>query len=115
MRDPYSIIIRPHVTEKSVAMSAGDPKVRDLGELIRTYTYIVKQDANKIEIKQALEYIYNKDKKDKEDHIQIDSIRTITMRGKMRRVGQRAKGKKPDFKKAYVTLAKGQMLEDYGV
>jgi len=115
VKDPYSIIVKPHITEKSVAMSYGDPRIKEDADIVRKYTFIVSPDANKIEIKQALEAIYNSGKKDKDAKIVIDSVRTIHVRGKMRRVGQRSKGKKPDFKKAIVTLAKGQALEDYGV
>ncbi len=115
MKDPYSIIVKPHITEKSVALSYGDLRIKEDADIVRKYTFIVSPSANKIEIKQALETIYNSGKKEKESKIVIDSVRTIHVRGKMRRVGQRSKGKKPDFKKAIVTLAKGQALEDYGV
>lgn len=114
MNDPYSIIIRPHITEKTVRLSYGDPTIREEDDIQRKYTFIVAQKANKIEIKKAFEAIYNKDAK-KGDEIKVDGVCTITVRGKMRRVGQRAKGKRPDFKKAVITLAKGQVLEDYGV
>lgn len=113
--DPYSIIVRPHMTEKSFALSQGDSRIQDMEEVSRKYTFIVAQDANKIQIKQAIEAIYNAGKKEKDPKIEVENVRTITVRGKMRRVGQRSKGKKPDFKKAIITLAKGQMLEDYGV
>ncbi len=115
MRDPYSIIIKPHITEKSVAMSYGDPNVQDEEQLRRSYTFIVAPNANKIEIKQAVEYIYNADKKAKEERIKVARVRTMHVRGKMKKVGFKNKGKKPDFKKAIVTLAPGQILEDYGV
>ena len=55
-------------------------------------------------------------KRDKEAKIEVTSVRTISAKGKLgRRVGNRPRGKKKDFKKAVVTLAAGQMLEDYGV
>ena len=114
MTDPYSIIIKPHITEKTVRLSYGDPTQKDEDLLQRKYTFIVAQKANKIEIKKAFEAIYNRDAK-KGDLLDVASVQTITVRGKMRRVGQRAKGKRPDFKKAIITLAKGQILEDYGV
>ncbi len=115
MKDPYTLIVRPHITEKTVALSYGDPRIKDEDLLQRKYTFVVAKDANKIEIRAALEHIYNDGKKDKEERIVIESVRTIRVHGKMKRVGQRAPGKKPDFKKAIVTLKKGQMLEDYGV
>ncbi|MCW5935899.1 MAG: 50S ribosomal protein L23 [Fimbriimonadaceae bacterium] len=115
MKDPHEIIVRPHITEKSVNLSYGDEKITDDNLLQRQYTFIVAPSANKIEIKRALESIYNAGKRAKDDLIQVEKVRTITVRGKMRRVGSRAKGKKADFKKAIVTLGKGQRLEDYGV
>lgn len=107
MKDPYSIIVRPHITEKSVALSYGSDRIKDEAELVRKYTFIVKNDANKIEIKQAIEAIYEK-------KINVSSVRTIKVLGKKRRRGQ-STGYEPDRKKAIITLAKGQMLEDYGV
>lgn len=142
MKSPYAIIIAPHITEKTVALSYGDErgalkrlqnearkqvksdpkgdtktigqvKVTD-SELVRKYTFIVARDANKIEIKQAIEAIYNEGKK-KEDAIQVTNVNTVKVLGKKRRRGQKSVGYEPDRKKAIVTLAKGQMLEDYGV
>lgn len=114
MKDPYTIIVRPHITEKSVQQSYGDPKIRDEKRIVRKYTFIVQPAANKIEIKQAIEAIYNAGKKEGE-RIQVSGVCTLHVRGKMRRVGARSKGKRPDFKKAVVTLKPGQLLEDYGV
>jgi large subunit ribosomal protein L23 len=107
VKDPYSIIVRPHITEKSVALSYGSDRIKDEAELVRKYTFIVATDANKIEIKQAIEAIYNK-------AVTVTSVRTVKVLGKSRRRGQ-SRGYEPDRKKAIVTLAKGQMLEDYGV
>lgn len=115
MRDPHMVILRPHITERSVRLSYGDPRVKDDAALVRKYTFVVAPDANKIEIKEAIEAIYNAGKAKKDERIRVESVRTVTVRGKMRRVGQRKKGKKPDTKKAIVTLAQGQSLEDYGV
>jgi large subunit ribosomal protein L23 len=110
------IIIRPRITEKSARLSYGDPNVRDEELLERSYTFIVAPTANKIEIKSAIEAIYNAGKKAKDDRISVTKVRTITTKGKLgRRVGNKKQGKTPDFKKAIVTLAPGQMLEDYGV
>lgn len=114
MKTPYDIIIQPHITEKSVALSYGDPRIREEENLVRKYTFIVATDANKIEIKQAIEAIYNQGRK-ADDAIKVESVRTIKVLGKKRRRGQRSAGYEPDRKKAIVTLAKGQMLEDYGV
>jgi large subunit ribosomal protein L23 len=114
MKNPYSIIVQPHITERSVALSYGDERIRNEEDLVRKYTFIVANNANKIEIKQALESIYNTGKK-KEDAIRITSVRTIKVLGKKRRRSQRVAGFEPNRKKAIVTLAKGQILEDFGV
>ncbi len=116
MKDPHTIIIRPHITEKSARLSYGDKQEIDEEKLERTYTFVVATTANKIEIKSAIEAIYNAGKKDKDARVAVAKVRTITLKGKHgRRVGARKQGKTPDFKKAIVTLAPGQMLEDYGV
>lgn len=114
MKDPHMIIVKPHITERSVAASYGDPLIKNEADVQRKYTFVVAKDANKIEIKAAIEAIYNEGKK-KDELISVDSVRTVTIKGKKRRVGARAAGYRPDRKKAIVTLAKGQRLEDYGV
>lgn len=113
MKSPYDIIIRPHVTEKTTRLSFGDLHKPD-DQVERSYTFVVANDANKLEIKAALEAIYNSGKK-AGDGIVVDKVRTITVKGKSRRVNWKNKGKKPDWKKAIVTLQAGQLLEDYGV
>lgn len=133
MKNPHNVIIRPHITEKSVALSYGDERAALIRaqreavksgkkvekanvtetELVRKYTFIVATDANKIDIKHAIEAIYNEGKK-KDDFITVTDVRTVKVLGKKRRRGTKV-GYQPDKKKAIVTLAKGQMLEDYGV
>ena len=117
MKEPHNIIIEPRITEKSAAMSYGDPRIQDEASLVRKYTFIVAKNANKIEIKYAIEAIYNAGKKKKDEMIQVTSVRTLAVRGKQKRnrMNPRAGGKTADRKKAIVTLGKGQMLEDYGV
>jgi large subunit ribosomal protein L23 len=135
VKDPHNIVIRPHITEKSVSMSYGDERsalkrlqseaksnkqkpgdVRvEEKDLVRKYTFVVATTANKIEIKSAIEAIYNAGKKKKEDLISVQSVRTVRILGKKRRRGPKSVGYAPDRKKAIVTLKKGQMLEDYGV
>lgn len=113
-KDPTTIISKPHITEKSVALSYGDPMIKEEENVQRKYTFIVSSKANKIEIKQAIESLYNDGRKP-EECISVEKVHTITMKGKSRRIGQRPAGKRPDRKKAVITLAKGQRLEDYGV
>ncbi|MGV3615321.1 MAG: 50S ribosomal protein L23 [Fimbriimonas sp.] len=134
MKNPHDIVVRPHITEKSVGLSYGDDrgtlqrlqreakksddkkkgdvKVTE-ADIVRKYTFIVAKTANKIEIKSAIEAIYNEGKK-ADDAISVTSVRTIKVLGKKRRRGQKT-GYEPDRKKAIVTLKQGQMLEDYGV
>jgi large subunit ribosomal protein L23 len=114
VKNVHEIIVAPHITERSVALSYGDPKVKEEKDLVRKYTFIVAKSANKIEIKQAIEAIYNAGKK-KGEAIVVENVRTVRVLGKKRRRGQRSTGYEPDRKKAIITLAKGQMLEDYGV
>ena len=114
MKDPHQIIIRPRITERTVQMSYGDQRIQDEAKIVRKYTFEVATDANKIEIKAALEAIYNAGKK-KDEVINISNVRTIKVLGKKRRRGQRSTGYEPDRKKAIITLAPGQVLEDYGV
>ena len=113
--NPYEIIVRPHITEKTMNLSLGDARIENERELVRQYTFIVHQNANKIQVKSAVEAIYNKGAK-KGDEITVTKVNILVMPGKKgRRVGFRKGNNRPDFKKAIVTLAKGQMLEDYGV
>jgi len=114
VKNPHNIIVQPHITEKTVALSYGDARIREEENLVRKYTFIVATDANKIEIKGAIEAIYNEGKKP-DDAISVTAVRTIKVLGKKRKRGQKSSGFEPDRKKAIVTLAKGQMLEDYGV
>lgn len=143
MKNPHEIIVKPHITEKSVGMSMGDeqsarkrlineakqapvvaakgkkaaekkevPTVTD-DDLVRKYTFIVAQGANKIEIKQAIEAIYNEGKK-ADQAIKVTDVHTINLPRKKKRRG-RAVGFTTVRRKAVVTLAKGQMIEEYGV
>lgn len=114
MKNPHDIIIRPHITEKTVRLSSGDLRVMDPDEQVRKYTFIVAPDSNKIEIKEAIEAIYNAGKR--EGGIKVTRVSTMNCHGKRgRRIGHKTPGRKPDYKKAVVTLAKGQIIEEYGV
>ena len=114
MKDPHQIILRPYITEKSVALSYGDQRIQEEKDIVRKYTFEVATNANKLEIKSAIEAIYNAGKK-RDDAISIANVRTLRVVGKKRRRGQKSTGYEPDRKKAIVTLAAGQILEDYGV
>ena len=87
----YNVIKRPVNTEKT----------RDAHEGSNQYVFEVVPGANKIEIRQAVEEIFG---------VRVTAVRTITVRGKTRRF-RRGMGKKPNWKKAMVTVAEGQTID----
>ena len=91
----YSVIKKPHVTEKT---SLGT-------ESSNTVTIVVDIDANKIEIKQAVESLFK---------VKVANVRTATVAGKVKRFG-RTYGKRSNWKKAYVTLQEGQSIDFFEV
>jgi len=90
--DKYQIIKRPIVTEKST-------KLADQNK----YTFEVDKNANKIEIKGAIEAIFN---------VKVTSVNVINEIAKAKRVGQHS-GLKPAVSKAIVTLAEGFKIDVY--
>ena len=116
MKNAYDIIVRPHITEKSMALSYGGDMYGDDAEKTRKYTFIVSTSANKIEIAQAIEHLYNSGKTKADEKIKVMAVNVINMKGKTRRMRAGSKqGHRKDWRKAIITLAKGQMIEDYGV
>jgi large subunit ribosomal protein L23 len=95
MRDPREVIVRPVVTERSMELSTneGDPQ----------YAFIVAKDANKLEIKNAVEKLFK---------VSVAQVNTMNYRGKARRVGRHL-GKRPAYKKAIVRLADGESIDVY--
>ncbi len=89
--DPYKIIKRPVISEKSTILSEKDNK----------YVFEVSLDANKIQIKKAVEDIFK---------VGVTKVRTMRMRGKLKRVRLQY-GRTPEWKKAIVTLKKGDSIE----
>ena len=87
------IIRRPLITEKTSIQ-------REDG---RTIVFEVARDANKVEIRQAIEKLLG---------ARVDTIRTSIVHGKIKRQGRYA-GQRPDWKKAYVTLRVGQKMPDF--
>lgn len=87
----YEILRRPLITEKSTVE-------KDKGNKL---VFEVDQRANKIEIKQAVEKMFK---------VNVLDVTTMTMRGKKKRVG-RYFTKRPDWKKAMVTIKPGQRVE----
>jgi len=84
------VIIRPVVSEKSYA-----------GLELNTYTFLVDPRSNKTEIKEAIQKIWN---------VRVTSVNTLNRQGKTKRRGW-TKGKRPDQKRAIVTLAPGDSIE----
>ncbi len=83
----------PVITEKSTLVK----------ENLRTVAFKVLRDANKIEIKDAVEKIFK---------VKVQSVRTANFHGKKRRQG-RYVGRRPDWKKAYVTLKEGEKMIEF--
>ncbi len=91
MSDPRSVIIRPVVSEKSYTLL-------DQG----VYTFIVSPDANKVEIRHAVESIFG---------VNVVKVNTLNRPGKRKRNrGKATFGKRADTKRAVVTLAAGQSI-----
>jgi large subunit ribosomal protein L23 len=88
---PEQIIVRPLLTEKGTA----------LGEEGNKVLFEVALHANKVEIRRAVEKIYN---------VKVASVRTQLVRGKMKRVG-RHQGKRANWKKAIISLAEGSSID----
>lgn len=91
MKEARNIIISPIITEKSM----------DLMENNNTYTFKVDKNSNKVEIKKAIQEIFNVD---------VENVNTMNLRGKEIRLGVH-EGKRPDWKKALVKLAKDDEIE----
>ena len=86
----HDVLIRPVITEKStMLMEEGK------------YTFRVPLTANKVQIRQAVEKIFN---------VKVEKVATIRVLGKTKRMG-RTQGKRSDYKKAIVTLKAGESIE----
>jgi len=92
VRAPSEIVYQPILTEKAIALKDSQNK----------YIFRVAKDANKLEIKRAIEEIFG---------VSVRDVRTVTMHGKRRRLGRFPEGKKPDWKKAIVTLREGDKID----
>jgi large subunit ribosomal protein L23 len=89
--NPYEIIKRPLITEKSTIQKEANNQL----------TFEVDRKANRVEIRHAVERAFN---------VRVVKVQTTQMKGKLKRVG-RTLGKRRDWKKAIVTLAKGDNIE----
>ena len=92
-----NIEIRPIVTEKAMTAS----------EKLNRFTFAVSPDANKFQIKDVVEKLYN---------VRVVKVNTAVYAGKRKKRYTKAgliRGRKPSFKKAYVTVAEGQTIDFY--
>jgi large subunit ribosomal protein L23 len=90
-KDPRSIIERPLITEKNQLLQDKENK----------YVFEVARYANKLEIKQAIEDIFD---------VRVESVRTMRMQGKIKRMG-RFEGRRANWKKAIVKLTDGDVID----
>lgn len=91
MRDPRQVVLRPLITEKATALKEDRNQVG----------FEVAVDANKVEIRQAVEAIFR---------VRVTKVRTQRVFGKVKRMG-RFRGRQPSWKKAVVSLAPGQKID----
>ena len=93
-----TVLIKPLITEKSEKLSVK----------LNKYCFMVHKKANKIEIKNAVEAMFN---------VAVESVNTMIIPAKTKSRNTKAgvlRGRKPAFKKAYVTLASGEEIDFYG-
>ena len=99
----WDILKAPIITEKSMILredSTEEDSDRRNGQVL---TFRVERTAGKLDIKKAVEEIFN---------VKVASVRTVQYEGKIKRRG-RQEGRRPNWKKAYVTLKKGEPVIDY--
>ena len=92
MKNPYTILVKPVLSEKSLALSDR--------EKVKQYVFQVHIKANKKEIKRAVEEAFS---------VHVTNVNTTTSKGKPKRVRVRA-GHRSDWKKAFVTLKEGESI-----
>ncbi|MCB1670324.1 MAG: 50S ribosomal protein L23 [Gammaproteobacteria bacterium] len=88
----YSVILAPHVSEKSAIM----------GEANNQYAFKVARDASKPEIKEAVEKIFN---------VVVEDLQILNVKGKTKRSGRGKLRNRSDWKKAYVRLEAGHEID----
>ena len=88
------VLLAPHVSEKATI----------LAENYNQFVFKVAKDANKREIKKAVETLFE---------VEVQNVRTLNMKGKRKRFGLQ-EGRRPNWKKAYVSLKPGQDLDFVG-
>jgi large subunit ribosomal protein L23 len=91
MKYIYDVLLGPMLTEKGTLLKEKENKV----------LFKVATAANKIEIKKAVEETFK---------VKVDNVATINCKGKIKRMGK-FEGKRPDWKKAIITLKEGEKLD----
>ena len=91
--ETHAVLVQPLLTEKITA----------LREKTNTVGFIVHPNANRVQIKQAVEALLK---------VKVEKVNVLNIRGKVKRLG-RFSGRRSDSKKAFVTLKKGEKLEMY--
>ncbi|MCK4857433.1 MAG: 50S ribosomal protein L23 [candidate division Zixibacteria bacterium] len=94
MKDPRKVLKTLLISEKSVAVR----------ETNNCYVFEVAKDANKIDIKRAVETLYN---------VKVAKVTTMNNHGKERHLGRYRPGRTPDWKKAIIKLAKGEAIAEF--
>ncbi len=89
MKNLYSVLVGPRLTEKANMLQEGTGKI----------VFKVRPEANKIEIKSAVEHMFN---------VKVKDVKTANMHGKQKKVGKTI-GFTKAWKKAYVTLTEGKI------
>ncbi|MEM7082937.1 MAG: 50S ribosomal protein L23 [Pseudomonadota bacterium] len=89
-----TVLVGPHVSEKSTVLS----------EEQNQFVFKVRKDANKTEIRKAVEMMFE---------VKVESVQVLNMQGKKKRF-RMTMGKRPDWKKAYVRLAEGSTIDFMG-
>jgi large subunit ribosomal protein L23 len=90
----YQVLLSPRVTEKTT----------QVGESSNQYVFRVIKDANKSEVKGAIEMLFD---------VSVKSVRIVNVKGKSKSFRQRP-GKRSDWKKAYVRVQEGQVIDFLG-
>ena len=99
----WDILKSPVVTEKSVILKEDSTEENTNRKMGQVLTFKVDKKATKPDIKAAIEDIFN---------VKVAAVRTIQYDGKVKKRG-RIEGRRPAWKKAYVTLRKGEPMVDY--
>jgi large subunit ribosomal protein L23 len=96
----WDVLKSPVVTEKSVLLKEGSSEDETIGQIL---TFRVNRRAGKIQIRKAVEEIFG---------VKVARVRTVQYEGKMKKRG-RYEGRRASWKKAYITLKKGEPHVDY--